>query len=108
MGDKYDDAVAYLTKYPIGILIAWHQDGPGSELFSFVTRSGLNGESANGDTCGCLTQVRNRTYVAYTDALTAAIRADDRIPKESHEITIEILPVFAEWQRRIDRELGRT
>lgn len=57
--------------------------------------------------CGCLTQIRLGKHVAATDALTLEIRADDRIPREPHLITPAHLPIFAEWQRRIDKELNR-
>jgi hypothetical protein len=39
--------------------------------------------------------------------LSAAIFSDELIPISSHDITVADLPVFAEWQRKIDAELGR-
>jgi hypothetical protein len=39
--------------------------------------------------------------------LTKAIRADARIPEGPQWITVNDLPVFAEWQRRLDKELKR-
>lgn len=57
--------------------------------------------------CGCLTQVRAFEFGAETDELTAAIRADNRIPDNPRAIGVLDLPVFAEWQRRLDRELNR-
>ncbi len=54
---------------------------------------------------GCLTIIKgNKDYEAYTHELTKAIHADDRIPKNFADIMVEDLPVFAEWQRKIDAE----
>jgi hypothetical protein len=50
---------------------------------------------------------------AWTDELTEEILEDFRIPEifASHDykprITIELLPLFAEWQRKIDKVLNR-
>lgn len=91
--DKYDKAIAYLKKHPRAIKHAWtntdrHKAGC---LFGFT-----------GDwTTGCLTQVKYNKYDAPTPALTQAIRADDRIPRVA-DITVKSLPVFAEWQRKLD------
>lgn len=103
MNDKYDEAIAVLTAdpRPENITGAWscpwlHEAGC---LFKMVS-----------DRCGCLTQVRNTPYEynqnidPKLNAIIEEIAADERIPKISHEITIESLPVFAEWQRRLDRE----
>jgi len=46
-------------------------------------------------------------YHAYTDDLTERIRADERIPDDPDRITVAHLPVFAEWQRILDKELKR-
>ena len=40
-----------------------------------------------------------------TPELTKAIRKDPRIPKLPKNITVADLPVFAEWQRRLDKEI---
>jgi len=99
--DKYDEAVEYLTKYPDSISHAW-KSPTGCDagcLFQFVeSRPGL---------CGCLSQIRAGRWDAETPQLTAAIRADGRIPVEPEDITVNHLPVFAEWQRKIDRILKR-
>ena len=57
--------------------------------------------------CGCLTQVSDRAsgYIAATAALTDAIRADEAVPSKPTELTLADLPVFADWQRRLDREI---
>jgi hypothetical protein len=93
--DKYDEAIAYLTQHPEEIYDAWNE-----RYLHLFDRCGLR------STCGCLTQVKYEHKQAQTPALTAAIRADDRIP-EAEKITVDDLPVFAEWQRRLDKELGR-
>lgn len=98
--DAYDDAVAYLTEHPEEIIRAWRspQTHPGGALFAFV-----------GNSCGCLSMIRGSDgYVATTAELTLAIRSDERIPSDPDCITVNHLPIFAGWQRRIDRELGRT
>lgn len=85
-----------------------------SRLFAFATpdRRGY----AN---CGCLTQIRNGgldNCEAWTRELTNQIHADERIPAnmdafggEFDEMTeferFKALQPFAEWQRRIDKEL---
>lgn len=117
--DKYDAAIEYLTQNPSEIYEAWN--GPVDHVAGCLFQAaGHNGTVGMGETfpqrpdgleCGCLTTIRkNDEYipsVAWTDELTAAIRADDRLPKDPREITVAHLPIFAEWQRRIDAELGR-
>ena len=112
MGDKYDEAVAYLTENPQHIRRDWcrggavqrlgaDQTGVGPLLFMYASEGG---ELHN---CGCLTMIRGSGEVAQTEELTRQIREDERIPMCVDEITVESLPVFAEWQRRLDKELGR-
>lgn len=67
--------------------------------------------------CGCLTQVRDDCVCAeaQTPELTAAIRADDRLPRDTDDIRrpatraqlAGYLEACADWQRRLDRELNR-
>ncbi len=72
-------------------------------LFQFT---GPNGS------CGCLTQIRNERMRGPTPELTEEIRADDRIPVSVNaladlrddELRAALQP-FAEWQRRLDREI---
>lgn len=102
--DKYDLEILELLSKPeneVGAEIRqhWYRASP---LFQFVNSTG----QASGDGCGCLTMIKAGRG-AETEELTLAIRSDDRIPSKLEDITIESLPVFAEWQRCIDKELGR-
>lgn len=103
--DKYDDAIEYLRAHPDEIRRAWfggYHDvpiHPGACLFAAA------GSYRSG--CSCLTIIRDELSIdggarAATPELTEAIRADERIPKNPSHICVEHLPVFAEWQRKID------
>ena len=115
MSDIYDEAVAFLTENPDRIYDAWNDPciSEGGILFSHVRKPGESTEGVG--VCGCLTQIARGvsddrwsiTYVAQTKELTDAIRADIRIPVSPSYIMVDNLQVFAEWQRRIDKELGR-
>jgi hypothetical protein len=98
MSDKYDLAIEFLTQNPDKIWDAWNHPAvnEGGDLFMYAHRS-----------TGCLTQIRRdpETYSG-TISQSAEILADERIPKFPADITVESLPVFAEWQRRLDTELG--
>lgn len=120
MPDKYDLAIEYLREHPDEIRDAWSDGYGGSHpaccLFKAASPSGCANRAphAKGSAaCGCLTLVRRGVddwempQTAWTPELAEAIRTDERIPTSDKEITLDHLPVFAEWQRRIDRELGR-
>ena len=102
--DVYSDAIAYLTAHPEQIQLAWADpyDHPAGCLFTLV-----DSEREDSD-CGCLTQIKFESglFCAATAELTAAIRADDRIPNR-RRIMVSDLGIFAEWQRHIDDVLGR-
>lgn len=108
MPDKYDEAISYLTENPDQIQNSWnapHSYFAGC-LFMYVSK-----DTSSYDDIGCLTTIRRNDgfgRVACTRELTEAIRADERIPKKVNDIKVEHLSVFAEWQRRIDKELGRS
>jgi hypothetical protein len=96
--DEYDKAIAYLTEHPNEIGIAWAHPGtmPGGCLFNFVPGFGAY---------GCLTMIRGgQAYNARTEELTNAIRNDKRLPSWSSKVRVKHLPVFAEWQRRLDKD----
>lgn len=107
MADKYDQAIEYLTLCPDKIDEAWWEpnDYDDSEVAQAHCLFQYTGERRqDGQYCGCLTQIRlsPSVYPAPTDELTNAIASDDRIPKCPTDITVADLPVFAEWQRRLD------
>lgn len=118
--DKYDEAIDWLVEnadddellegYGSVVERAWDGDlDQGWCLFQIVSPSGLAWKA-----CGCLTQIRRpeNTLDACTPELTAAIRADERIPFDvcgmkklrGDDLRAALLP-FAEWQRRLDREI---
>lgn len=104
--DKYDAQIAELVKldgekFRRRIRREWaHSKG----LFGYAV---TNPYRLWADDTGCLTMIRNGDWRAETEELTEAIRADERLPKTQQDITKEHLPVFAEWQRRLDKELSR-
>lgn len=104
MWDAYDYAVDYLTRHPDKIGDAWRHPSThrAGVLFGYVTKSRKSDSSLS----GCLTLVRLGMR-ACTPELTRAIRSDDRLPQIGERTTVADLPVFAEWQRRLDRDLGR-
>lgn len=110
INDTYEQEVQRLADYSWNQLDeAWIKATP---LFKFCNEDG-----DIPDECGCLTQVRCGMRPAATPELTEAIRADERIPRNTEQIYIngwnrknrdervELLRVFAEWQRRIDKEI---
>ena len=113
--DKYDEAIEYFNTNDNldGIVNAWNfpeVSGPGC-LFQYCGdhSTTITPSKDPKDSYGCLTMIRKgNNYVAYTPKLTKAIRADKRIPKEPEDIELKHLPVFAEWQRKLDRYKFRT
>ena len=93
----YDAQIKRLTATPSLIFYEW---SIGEGLFQHCSKSGR----AESDWCGCLTQVRNGLETP-DPALTARIRADERIPEDAHDIRPEHLPVFKEWQEELDRTI---
>ena len=123
--DKYDHAIDYLTANPEDIYEAWGSpgawEGKGGELFGFVapdwtdSNAAADGCSTRVGTCGCLQQIREAkeegydgskgdAKMAYWNRLWDLIANDRRIPVSGEDITVEDLPVFAEWQREIDEK----
>jgi hypothetical protein len=105
MKDKYDQQIDKLLNAPNvkrAIQNDWeHAIG----LFQFATPTGKV-EYDDALASGCLTMIRrSTTNIAYTQKLTEAIRADERLPKNWGDIEPHHLPVFAEWQRRLDKEI---
>ena len=112
--DAYQQAVEYLTANPGEIHYAWthpFNEVPGGCLFKMITPDGLVSKNSGGNDCGCLTMIRSRIGMcchAWTEDLEVSIRSDERIPRNAMNITVDILPVFAQWQRFIDLKLNRT
>jgi len=98
--DQYDQHIAHLlTLTPAQVEDEWNN-------WRGIFKSTGNGPSY----CGCLTTVRRNEgwgSNAETLSLTQRIRADERIPLRPCDITPEHYPIFAEWHRIIDAELGR-
>ncbi len=113
--DKYDKAVAWLTKNPNYIYSAWDRAFccpiADSNYWSKEQIEAHEKAACLFENCGsgCLTQVAHGDgIIAGTRELTRAIRADkDNIPRGGSAITAEDLPLFANWRRRIDKELAK-
>lgn len=95
---NYQEQIDYLNKNPHAIQNEWWN---AKGLFQNV---GFGG--------GCLTQIRGGYGDAYINGvknveITEAIRADERIPKLSRDLTIESLPAFLEWRLKIDALEGK-
>lgn len=108
IGDIYDQEIATLTKYPERIYDHWNGTSP---LFSKAGRPGVY-QDKNNLSIGCLTQIKitkdsSYIYVSEVPSFTEEIYADDRIPGDAKKISLEMLPVFADYQRRLDAELNR-
>lgn len=105
--DGYDLQIAYLTAHPEEIEGQWVR---GLGLFAYASKGRPFSYDVVYDMWeGCLTMIRadaNRGVVGRPD-LTAAIRADKRLPKTVDDVTPRDLPAFAYWQRRLDKELDR-
>lgn len=105
--DVYDREIAFLTEHPHQIAIHWINQSP---LFQMACHPEL---MLGQHRFGCLSMIRDdddmevNPYVAQTKELTREIKEDYRIPPSSSDITVEHLPIFAEWQRRLDKELNR-
>lgn len=125
--DKYDDAIEWLVEHADEISkygeqmveVAWgnnrtHQAGC---LFAFCYRDDSYPQLEDWQSCGCLTMIRSnpKRYVAATPALTLEISLDSRLPREIEELRDlrgdnlrAALQPFAEWQRRLDKEIRQT
>ena len=108
--NEYDKQIAYLTKNPERINDEWMSS---RSLFKFVG----GGDSPlrileGGETkrqMGCLTMIRKSPELCAAfigkephEELTRQIAVDERIPKDVGSITVDDLPVFKEWQERVD------
>lgn len=112
--DKYDAAIKYLADNPHEIEIAWRSPSKhiAGCLFAFAITIDTGVRATGALAYGCLTQIRlhagygvTAPTVKLADELTRAIKADQRIPLHPHNIMPDNLPVFAEWQRKLDMVL---
>lgn len=109
--DIYDQEVERLTKALKDcetrdeeleiILSAWGYGFYHSPLFDGCSKNRRGAKY--GDYCGCLTQVASGSHLAENQFLTDLILKDKRLPFKTDEITVHNLPVFAEWQRKMDK-----
>lgn len=115
--DKYDDSIQEILQAEDDFVFRrlidelWAMPSPLTAgcLFQFATRSGgPDKPRPDSGPYGCLTMIRSgERHIAETESLTRRIRADERIPDSVEGITRSNLHVFAEWQRILDKELGR-
>lgn len=109
--DKYDEQIAELTEHPTRIKHSW---AFGIGLFKVIGTNVRVEDKVYYS--GCLTMIRNPRQLGDDaplrfavingipdEILTREIVADERIPRHPVDITPDDFPVFAEWQRRIDK-----
>jgi len=104
--DIYDHEIARLTEDPKLIADSWEYAAP---LFRYLVNVVKLHQLDPQAWCGCLTMYRSGFHKPDTlptrlRPIAQEIAHDDRIPRDSREIQPHHLPVFAEWQRRLDRE----
>lgn len=122
--DVYDEAITILTAVagdyyePVVLESAWGRPErtEGGCLFDYTGWDPDLGEvgripGESGGPCGCLTQVRagyafGPAMLGHQDMLER-LRADERVPNRPEDLTLESLTALAEWQREVDRVLGR-
>ncbi len=105
MKDIYAEEIEWLTNHPHHIRSHWKNGLP---LFAFARNEDVPEQRKN-YAIGCLTMIAAGVdQCAATPELTAKIKSDPRIPKSLEAITLQDLPVFAEYQREIDVVLNRT
>lgn len=106
----YRAAEEYLTTNPDAIEKAWGDpfEEPGGSLFIFCTPDGSMISNCRGG-CACLTQIKDPFHLSIpglpedvSDRLLQQIRADDRIPDDVNDITVDSLPAFVELQEQLD------
>lgn len=112
--DKYDEDIEKIVGSHDPAKIASAMWDKARTLFQCATISGRPGVE-----CGCLTQIRGGPChrVAMKPELADEIRDDDRLPTSVCDLRLAIsackspdeiravLQPFAEWQRRLDREI---
>jgi hypothetical protein len=110
MPDIYDEEIERLTKNPGNIESSWIGCRP---LFAYA-QSDVSGDieedKENRISAGCLTMIKNAPFRygvilngKLHKELTEQIAQDSRLPNEGGHIGLKHLPVFAEWQRKLDQ-----
>ncbi len=105
--DIYDLEIERLTANPELIEYSWKKCEP---LFKVCKHNNTHINLRN--PAGCLTEIRSKTMAfpvgvcihPHIDTkLTEKIMNDERIPRSCKDIKVSDLPVFAEWQRVLDK-----
>lgn len=105
--DKYDKQIEEIKSGHSTIKEDWYK---AKGLFAFATDCKAELSSVEA-TVGCLVMIRNSSGIVLAQdqelakKLTNEILLDKRLPRLPEEIKEEHLPVFAEWQRRLDKEI---
>lgn len=101
--DAYDEAVEFLIENDQLIYNSWNHPYStlGGILFIYAA------PKKNIIACGCLTQIKKGHMGCSDNEITKQIQADNRLPDNVTAIKREHLPVFAEWQRRLDKHWNR-
>jgi hypothetical protein len=104
--DRYDQEVERLTVAGnLAVQDAWFFGPEHSPLF--------DGLAMFRDGC-CITLTARRVRTSklcpprLPRELCSELAADQRVPSEAADLTVESLPACREWQRRFDAALGRT
>lgn len=106
----YDEQIQFLQANPEEIDNQWRE---AIGLFVFVHPEIVKTATIPKE-CGCLSMIRSQQiYGSYAygksqlsdPELTQQILTDERIPKRPDDIRVEHLPVFKEWQLRLDKEI---
>jgi len=125
--DKYDIAIKFLQEHPERLKESWFHTVPETQcLFQYITIDGQKAKSIpdpmdefSMEETGMLhsaglTEIHNKDLDFYPicngvldEDLCDMIGEDNRIPNGLLTLKMEDLPVFAEWQRKIDARWGR-
>lgn len=121
--DAYDRMIESLADSPRSVTYAW--DYPSREdCGPLFAKCSFDRSDVHHRACGCLTQIRysDTNIVVGRDGpredLTYQIASDERLPTDiwdfhrdftaaDRQTRVAMLQPFAEWQRRLDKELGR-
>jgi hypothetical protein len=104
----YDEQIAELTAHPENIRLFW---GQAEGLFKM-----LEPPKTNIIQSGCLTMIKDSRFIdsyafnldgTVNKELTEKIRNDERIPGDATEITIDVLPIFKQYQEEYDEMLEK-